>query len=236
MKSILLNLASSLIWFIMGYMVHRLIDEFRNRGKTKILNKYHKAETVAIVLSTRSGPYITSTLRTSLPEVNALINVILYFQKLKLQYRIVYDEPVSIIQNYSNILSIGGFYANQMSAFLLERYKDRIPVKLHDKPVSYEVGNKTYSPEYSEDGKKLLADYALILVICPDENVAGMYILVSGCRGYGTQEGVRCLTDKVLLERQIRDIKSFVAIVRVDCQTGKYTSTIKEFYLLMDED
>lgn len=236
---IAVGLVSSAIYFILGVIAHKLYIMFIERNQRTLWKMFDSRNALAVRLTIRQGPLPTSTPRTSMAEVAALAELLPTFKQLGLKYELVTDGAESILKHYRNILTIGGPNANELTAALVHTYKNVWPVKILTDPVGFEVGNKTYAPVYTESHDTILSDYALLACIRENESdsSAKAYMMVMGCRGYGTRGAIASIHSKELISlyRKYGLPKSFVAIIKTDISHDELRTHVEEFFPLRME-
>lgn len=224
---------------MLGFVAHKVCIKILECRRDVIWKTFNNKSKVGIRLSIRPGPFPTSTPRASVAEVTLLAEVIPIFKRMDVKTEIATDSAETVMRHYQNILAIGGPVANDVTAILTKKYDALLPIKIADDPVAFEVGNKKYTPVYSDDGANLVTDYALLALIKEkksDKNYKTSMI-VMGCRGSGTRGCLTSIQSKELIKlyKNYNCPESFAAIVKVDIKNDEFSTHIAEFFPLLND-
>jgi hypothetical protein len=148
-----------------------------------------------------------------------------YFDSAGLgEVRVLYDRQVQGDSLRSDLVSIGGPDANEITRRIL----DRTPATLRcGNPDMHEVAihdlreHRVYAPrQISRDGEpKILSDYAFILKTRNPFNPDREVLVVAGSFGYGSWAGIRLLIDPLFLKLPlVSSGRSFECLVETDVE------------------
>lgn len=237
--NILVSLIASLIFVFLGYFASKLFDIIRTRRHKVLWRPFLKSkQDIAIILTTRPGPYIRSTPRVSLNEMLAYTELSELFRKLRMSLLII---PSNIAKSTDlanrHLVILGGPKANQCSAQIWRIIGPRMPVRFNLDKQTLQVAERTYVPELDKNGM-IIHDYGLIIrTKNPLSERQDKYAMMAfGCHGHSTYGAMH----SVLIGNLVKDIyrhagkKDFLSIIKVDLQENKIVSTkVLECYIIL---
>ena len=232
---IILNIISSILYFMLGGLFAFLVNRYRVWSKTRLIANIYKDKVLAVALTTRDGPYSRSTARVSLAEVDAIINLkSLMGNKVKIELLKSSSEQTILLDK--NILVVGGPLANTISAHTLEMIACKLPFVFSHTPRYIAIGNRVYKPEYTNDESFVKSDYAIIVKtdnpFLEDVTMGKKLFLIMGLHGYGTKGAVLALLDKQISKKIWKKVKAgdFAAVLKIEIINSQIKAHLEEVW------
>lgn len=225
--SVILNVASSIVFFLLGVSIDRAGTWVRLRHLRNVWKPFLSKKTTYIVLSTRPGPHPRSTPRVSLNEVRAYAAIREVLSSLKVLPNPIDSDARMQDLSDANLVVLGGPAANAVAGELWRRLSPKLPFTFDMNRLSLKVADREYVPKESTSGA-LERDYALLVRVASPLDSRRAALMCLGCHGYGTLGAARVLTDVSLAKQMLRMTgnKGFsAALLGFDLDKGNITNT-----------
>ena len=234
-EEVVAGLLASAISFVLGLGWSRMREKWRLRVFASIWRPFLARKKVAVVLTTRAGPYARSTARVSLSELKAFVSISETLDKLKLvAIPIGSDCRLDEISGEQLIL-LGGPAANSVTAEIWRLIEGRLPFAFDSKTSSLACSGRVYSPEVDSEGH-LVKDYAVIMRASAPFASRRPMLLCCGCHGFGTLGAAIAITDRVSARRLSRSVaatQDFCAVLEIAIRHGAIgPPVVRELFVL----
>jgi hypothetical protein len=165
-------------------------------------------------------------------------DIIPLISRLKIKYTLLEASTADAdILGRMNLLVLGSTFVNEVSREFVEYLRSTLPISSSMEPRQITIANQTYAPTYSNDGSRVVHDYALV-VRAPnpyDKTRSRWALMVMGCHGFGTEGATRVLIYGTLIRRILSEVGNgpFAAVVSVRVVGRAYDSQIVRVFSLL---
>lgn len=225
LKSLGINLLSSVIWFLAGLLSGIIIASGRKWRRPRFWSEMMKNKIVVVVGAHGEFDQYEASGMIGTGDALALAEFVSYFRQNQFtNFEISSARTVATSQLGQNLLLIGGADANSISRDFIARSGGKLKTRFGDPDkgeISFELAGTLFMPER---GKKLKDAAAIVYMEnphAPDRRV----VLVSGCFGYGTEAAARMMCQSDLFAARTRKLARFEAAISCEVLGNAPTAT-----------
>ncbi len=231
---VFVGIIANFFFFIMGFFIKQIITYIKLRRVKLIWGAFLNNKNINVVMTTRDGPYSSSTPRVSMAELEAYAQISAVLDRIGLKAKSVSSNSELDVLKGSNLILLGGPVANKLTNFFFEEVFQNIPYRLDLEKQAISSVNTTYCSSINNDDM-LMTDYAIILKKSYVEVSSGCIIISMGCHGFGTKAGIDLLTQTHYRKKMDKLVgkNDFIAIIKTIIKKKKIINIeLMESYIL----
>lgn len=208
------SFVAAILWyfFLRRWLNFRIFLQIRNLRR--IWSPFLKGSTTVIITG-RTGPLPRSSVRASFSEVQALLNLIKFFNICKASFSVansVTTPPDTLVGQ--NIILLGGKSSNEFT----RRLSSSIAIKFEYDENGNLAGHFGKFPSEPDNGNPIKKDYAIVLKCNNPFSGNNKVLLIAGNHGAATDGATKYLVSSKGVREIAKKIgdDDFLAIIRIE--------------------
>lgn len=230
----MINLIASVVFFILGYSINSLRKYLKLRPYRKLWEPFLKEPDSLVVVSTRPGPHVRSTLRVSFTEMEGYVEVNKLLSALGSNIKVTTDEISPDEMRSNNLIILGSPVANRVSEMVWHEISEKLPFVFNLPDQSISIGDRDYVPKEDSEGV-LETDYGLIIKGSNPFDHHRSMLIALGCHGMSTYGTMRLMTESESVKDLVKLTQGtdFAVLVQFQLKNKRIVSSkILESYIL----
>lgn len=207
-SSIIINLLSTVIAFILGIIFNSVFDNIRKKAPVRSFWDGCLKSSVNIIIPSWPADYEEQPLRTGHSDLLAAAraaSLLSSFHNRREEIKILEGKYAAQDRLEENVILIGGPVTNEITRRIMQEFE--MPFSFADHILLDNRHNKKYEAK-ADENECILEDYGFVLKTKNPYNDQKSLVIIAGCYGYGTYSGAVAITDYGILRDIIRQAKA----------------------------